>query len=374
VPLEKLGNGNQPPRTHGRQQRARGISLFSIPKQKAKPLMASLQKHYGAARALMNSGTTLCFLILPLLFIGCPGEKPSESNPAVPPTASAFNGERAMEYVKKQVEIGPRIPGSPELAQTREYITNALKSSGLAVRTDEFSATTPLGEKKMVNITAEIPGVSKEVIIISSHYDSKYFKDIKFVGANDPGSSVATVLEIGRVLGANQQKPKLTYWLVFFDGEEAFCENWDDCSKPGAPDNTYGSRQYVTQLRKNNELERVRAMILLDLMGYKNLELGRDTLSTRWLQDIIWRTAREMGHGKYFVDRPEGVGADDHESFLRAGIPAVDLIQLNGYPYWHRADDTIDKVSAQSMKVVGETVLASLPGVEQYIQSRPATH
>lgn len=348
--------------------------------------MASLQKQYGAGRALLNSGTTLCFLILPLLFIACPGrerpntprigvsEKSSESTPAIPPTAAAFNGERAMEHVKKQVEIGPRIPGSPELAKTREYITNALKSSGLAVTTDEFSASTPLGEKKMVNITAEIPGVSKEVIIISSHYDSKYFKDMKFVGANDPGSSVATLLEIGRVLGASQQKPKLTYWLVFFDGEEAFCENWDDCSKPGAPDNTYGSRQYVAQLRKNNELERVRAMILLDLMGYKNLELGRDTLSTRWLQDIIWRTAREMGHGKYFVDRPEGVGADDHESFLRAGIPAVDLIQLNGYPYWHRADDTIDKVSAQSMKVVGETVLASLPGVEQYIQSRPATH
>lgn len=349
--------------------------------------MAFLQKQCGGARALLsNSGTTLCFLVLPLLFIACPGrdrpnnprigvsQTPSGSTPAISPVAGAFNGERAMEHVKKQVEIGPRIPGSPELAKTREYLIGALKSSGLAVRTDEFSAATPLGEKKMVNLTAEIAGESKEVIIISSHYDSKYFKDMKFVGANDPGSSVATLLEIGRVLGAAQQKPKLTYWLVFFDGEEAFCENWDDCSKPGAPDNTYGSRQYVSELRKNNELERVRAMILLDLMGYKNLELGRDTLSTRWLQDIIWRTAREMGHGKYFIDRPEGVGADDHEPFLRAGIPAVDLIQLNGYPHWHRADDTIDKVSAQSMKIVGETVLASLPRVEQYIQSRPAIH
>lgn len=277
-----------------------------------------------------------------------------------------------MEHVKKQVEIGPRIPGSPELARTREYLIGSLKSSGLAVTTSDFSASTPIGEKQMVNITAEIPGESKEVIIISSHYDSKYYKDMRFVGANDPGSSVATLLEIGRVLGGNPQKPKLTYWLVFFDGEEAFCEGWDDCSKPGAPDNTYGSRQFVAQLRKNNEVDRVRAMILLDLMGYKNLELGRDTLSTRWLQDIIWRTARDIGHGKYFVDRPEGVGGDDHEPFLRAGIPAVDLIQLNGYPYWHRAEDTLDKVSPQSMKIVGETVVASLPRVEQYIQSRPA--
>ena len=330
-----------------------------------------------------NSGATL-FLLLPLLFLGCPAgdrpnnprvgvsETPADSSPSIPPAAAAFNGERAMEHVKVQVEIGPRIPGSPELAKTRDYIIGSLKSSGLTVTTDEFSASTPIGEKKMINVTAEIPGESKEVIIISSHYDSKYYKDMKFVGANDPGASVGTLLEIARVMGANQQKPKFTYWLVFFDGEEAFCEGWDDCSKPGAPDNTYGSRHYVSQLRKNNELPRLRAMILLDLMGYKNLQLGRDTLSTRWLQDIIWRTAKEMGHGKYFIDRAEGVGSDDHEPFLRAGIPAVDIIQLNGYPHWHTAEDTIDKVSAQSMKIVGEAVIASLPRVEQYLQSRPA--
>jgi Zn-dependent M28 family amino/carboxypeptidase len=222
----------------------------------------------------------------------------------------------------------------------------------------------------MVNITAEVPGESKDVVMIASHYDTKLFRDMKFLGANDPGASVATLLELGRVLGASQQKPKLTYWLVFFDGEESFCEEWDQCGKPNAPDNTYGSRHYVSQLHKNNELARVRALILMDMMGYKNLELGRDTMSTRWLQDIIWRSARDLGYGKYFVDRPEGVGGDDHEPFLRAGIDSVDLIQLSGYPYWHRADDTLDKVSPQSMKIVGEVVQASLPRVEQYLQNR----
>jgi glutaminyl-peptide cyclotransferase len=346
--------------------------------------MMFFKQQYGAARALLaTSGTTLCVLLLPLLFIGCPGkdgpgnarngsETPATSTPTIAPGAIAFDGDKAMEHVKKQMEIGPRIPGSPELARTREYLIGSLKSSGLNVTTDEFSAATPLGEKKMVNITAEIPGESSEVIMISSHYDSKYYKNMRFVGANDPGSSVATLLEIGRVLGANQQKPKLTYWLVFFDGEEAFCEGWDECSKPGAPDNTYGSRHYVAELRRKNEVGRVRAMILLDLMGYKNLLLGRDTLSTRWLQDIIWFTARQIGNEKYFIDRPEGVGADDHEPFLRAGIPSVDLIQLNGYPYWHTAEDTMDKISPASMKIVGVTVIASLPRVEQYLQSRPA--
>src|SRR6478672_11807206 len=319
----------------------------------------------------------LCLVVLTLFIAGCPGndkrpnvsgsERPAEANSPVA-GATAFDGQRAMDHVRKQIEFGPRIPGSEQLAKTREYIIDTLKSSGLNVRTDEFIPSTPIGDKKMVNITAEIPGESKDVVIISSHYDTKLFTNMQFVGANDPGTSVGTLLEIGRVLGANQQKPKFTYWLVFFDGEEAFCEEWDQCSKPNAPDNTYGSRHFVDQLRKNNELTRVRALILLDMMGYKNLELGRDSMSTRWLQDIVWSTGREIGYGKYFVDRPEGVGGDDHEPFLRAGIDALDMIQLSGYPYWHRVDDTADKVSPESMKVVGDTVLASLPRIDQYLQ------
>jgi len=289
------------------------------------------------------------------------------TNPAIVPSAVAFNGERAMDHVRKQIEIGPHVPGSPEIVKAREYIINELKSAGLGVSTDEFTASTPMGDKKMANVVAEITGESKDVIIIASHYDTKFFKDMYFVGANDPAASVGTLLEIGRVLGAVKQKPKLTYRLVFFDGEEAFCEGWDDCGKPNAPDNTYGSRHYVSQLRQNNEPNRIRALILLDMIGYKNLELGRDTMSTKWLQDIIWQTAHELGYGNYFVDRPEGIGGDDHEPFLRAGIDSVDLIQLNGYPHWHTAEDTLDKVSARSMKVVGDVVLASLPRVEQHV-------
>jgi hypothetical protein len=335
-----------------------------------------------------KAGITFCLLALSLLLTGCPkddgppkssirtSDRSREANP-VAPGAVAFNGERAMEHVKKQVEIGPRIPGSAELARTRDYIIGSLKSSHLAVKADEFSVTTPLGEKKMVNLTTEIPGDSQDVIIVASHYDSKFYKDMRFVGANDPGTSVGTLLEIARVLSASEQKPKLTYWLVFFDGEESLCEGWEEChnSDPAdpnkqLPDNTYGSRRYVSRLREKNDLGRVRALILLDLMGSKNLELGRDTLSIRWLQDIVWQTGRELGYGKYFVDRSEAVGGDDHEPFLRAGIDSLDLIQLASYPYWHKADDTLDKVSGQSMKVVGDTVLGSLPKIAERLAGR----
>ena len=278
-----------------------------------------------------------------------------------------------MEHVRKQIAIGPRPPASPELEKTRTYIVDQLKSSGLVVSFDEFTADTPLGKKKMVNIVGELPGETKNTLLITSHYDTKYYKDMRFLGANDPAASVGTLLEIGRVLGSMKDKPKFTYRLVFFDGEEAFCEHWDDCHNEGQPDNTYGSRHYVFYLDEKKELDTTRAMILLDMIGYKNLELGRDTLSTKWLQDIIWQTGRELGHQKIFVEREEGVGGDDHEPFLQAGIPAVDLIQLSTYPYWHKADDTIDKISAQSMKIVGDTVLASLPKIVDKIEPQKGT-
>ena len=319
-------------------------------------------------------------LLTPVLFAACPKNEPpprprasisTGSRAPSPPVVATFSGERAMDHVRKQIDFGPRPPDTPQLAKTRAYIVNELKSYGLTVSLDEFTVTTPQGEKKMANITGEIAGESKSLVLIASHYDTKFYKDMLFVGANDPAASVATLLEIGRVLGSQREKPKVTYRLVFFDGEEAFCESWSDCGNPDNPDNTYGSRHYVSQLRAKNELANTRALILLDMIGYKNLELGRDTLSTRWLQNVVWSTARELGHGKFFVDREEGVGGDDHEPFLQADVDALDLIQLTSYPHWHKADDTIDKISAQSMRIVGETVLASLPKVADYVLKQP---
>ena len=334
--------------------------------------------------APVRSNIILSFaLVMPFLFAACPKSEPppnppgtvsntqSSPTPAPPPGSVAFNGERAFEHVKKQLDFGPRPPGSAELVKARAYIVDQLKSYGLNVTADEFRAATPLGEKNMINIVAEIPGESHDGIVLSSHYDSKYFKNMQFVGANDPGSSVGELLELARVIAANNPKPKFTYWFAFFDGEEAFCESWDQCGKQGAPDNTYGSRHMVEKLKKANELSRVRALILFDMMGYKNLELGRDTMSTRWLQNIVWETGRELGHGDIFVDRDEGVGGDDHEPFLAAGVDSLDIIQLNSYQYWHTPEDTLDKISTKSLKIVGDTIVASLPKIEDYLAKHP---
>jgi Zn-dependent M28 family amino/carboxypeptidase len=312
--------------------------------------------------------------------LACPGgsNKPASINSSTPveaPAKSDFDADRAFEYVKKQVEFGPRPPGSPELESTRAWIIDQLRSFGLNVTADEFRATTPVGEKKMANIVAELPGPSSDIIIISSHYDTKLFKEFKFVGANDAGSSTGALMEIARVLAAKKPN-KLTYRFVFFDGEEAFCKEWEDCHNPNPadpneklPDNTYGSRHYVSQLVARNEVSRVKAMILMDMMGYKNLKLGRADLGTKWLQDIVWQTGKQLGY-KEFNDSVEGVGDDDHSPFLKAGIDSLDIIQLTTYYEWHTKDDTLDKISGKSLKIVGDTIIASLPKIEEHIASR----
>jgi peptidase M28-like protein len=315
--------------------------------------------------------------------LACPGgsSKPPEVNSAnstATPTAAAksdFDGDRAFDYVKKQVEFGPRPPGSPELEKTRAWIVDQLRSFGLNVTSDEFQAKTPVGEKKMVNIVAELPGPSSDLIVIGSHYDTKLFKEFKFVGANDAGSSTGALLEIARVL-ASKKPNKLTYRFVFFDGEEAFCKEWDDCHNPNPadpkeplPDNTYGSRHYVSQLIAKNEVSRAKALILMDMMGSKNLRLGRADLGTKWLQDIVWETGKQLGY-KEFVDQTEGVGDDDHSPFLKAGIDALDIIQLSTYQEWHTKDDTLDKISGKSLKIVGDAIIASLPKIEEHVAAR----
>lgn len=290
-----------------------------------------------------------------------PSREPEEAAEKPKVLLSDFDGEHAFAHVKKFVEMGPRPSGSPAIKQAQQYIESELKSSGLAVKTMPFVAQTPLGRKEMLNITGVIEGKKSDVIIISGHYDTKYFKEISFVGANDGGSSAGAVLELARVL-AKGPKPELTIWFAFFDGEEAVIE-WR-----GA-DNTYGSRQYAGELKKSGEINRVRALILLDMIGDRQLDIRKESGSTVWLTEIIWRTARELGYGRNFL-QPDMPVEDDHANFLRAGVDSVDLIDFNYGPdnaYWHEASDTLDKVSAASLKIVGDTVVRSLPAITEHI-------
>jgi glutaminyl-peptide cyclotransferase len=284
--------------------------------------------------------------------------------PAAAPAraATAFDGAQAWQHLERIVAIGPRPSGSPELRQTRAYITRALATFGVTVQEQRFTATTPRGPIEMVNLIARLPGRRTDRILLTGHYDTKRMANVRFVGASDGGSSAAWLIEAARVL-AGQPTREFTYELIWFDGEEATCSGWTECGTTASPDNTYGSRYYVAAAREANAIPSLRAMILVDLIGDRDLELRRDSNSTPWLVDILWSTARRLAYNHIFVDTSTSV-EDDHFPFLAAKIPSVDLIDLDTFPYWHTPDDTLDKLSPRSLQAVGDVVIAALPEIE----------
>jgi Zn-dependent M28 family amino/carboxypeptidase len=270
--------------------------------------------------------------------------------------APVFDSARAFEHLKQMVAIGPRPSGSAQIRQTRAYITRQLSSYGLQVEEQPFTAQTPIGPIEMVNLIVRLPGKRPDRLLITGHYDTKLFKDERFVGANDGGSSGAFLIELARVL--KDQPRELTYELVWFDGEEAVIE-WDIDK-----DSTYGSRYYVQAAQKAKALSSIKAMVLVDMIADRDLRILRESESTPWLTDIIWAAANRLGHGGTFVDQTTAV-QDDHIPFLRAGVPAVDIIDLDYLPHWHTPTDDLPNVSARGLQIVGEVLLAALPEIEK---------
>jgi glutaminyl-peptide cyclotransferase len=267
---------------------------------------------------------------------------------------TAFDSSKAWEHLRQQVAIGPRPSGSPGNVKNRDYIKARMAALGIKTTEQAFDGATPLGPVKMVNIIATIPGQRPDRIVLASHFDTKLFRDIRFVGASDGASSTAALIELARVIKARGQLP-FTIELLFLDGEEAVVE-WQ------GTDNTYGSRYYVEAARTSGSLKSLRALILLDMIGDRNLTIRRESNSTRWLTDIVWAAAKKLGH-RAFMDEETTV-EDDHIPFLKAGVPSLDIIDLD-YPQWHTAQDTLDAVAARSLQVVGEVVVESLPLIEQ---------
>ena len=274
-----------------------------------------------------------------------------------------FGGETAFAHVRALVEIGPRPPGSPGAWNAQKYIMNELARRGVEVREQAFVAQTPLGPIGMINIIGVIPGRSDDILIVGTHYDTKLIEGFPFVGANDGGSGTAVLLEMARCLATRDNA--LTVWLVFFDGEEALVK-WTRA------DSLYGSRHMVDRLVTSGEIAKVKAMVLLDMVGDKHLSIEWETRSTPWLKEVIWATAKELEHEECFTKEPHRI-SDDHVPFLERGIPAVDIIDLHFGPdsrtneYWHTPQDTLDKVSPASLKIIGDVVLESLPKIAEKV-------
>lgn len=278
--------------------------------------------------------------------------------------AHGVDGRRAMRHVEHLVAIGPRAAGSRQLEQARKYIEREVAAISLAVERLPFNAATPGGPLPMVNLLVKIPGKAPgdgRPVLITGHYDTKRFLDRDFVGANDGGSSTALLLELARVLSA--QRLAFDVWVVFFDGEESI-GTWTET------DSLYGSRQLAQEMQRSGQLAKIRTLINVDMVGDRDLQLVDEYYSHRALRQLAREVAVAMGKPRLFGDGLMAV-EDDHLPFVQRGVPALNLIDFDfgpGNRYWHTAEDSLDKLSAESFQTVGSLVL----GILKRLESSPA--
>ncbi|MGA3045884.1 MAG: M28 family peptidase [Terracidiphilus sp.] len=269
-----------------------------------------------------------------------------------------FNGPKALEYARQFVSIGPRWPTSPGHLKAEQFLRAHFQHDQL--EEDTFTADTPIGPVAMRNFIVRFPGKKDGVIVLATHYETNYWlKNINFVGANDGGSTTGLLLAI-----ADQLRGKTldgySVWLVFFDGEEAI-QSWS------ASDSTYGSRHLAAKWGRDGTLGKIKAFILADMIGDKDLDIQRETKSTDWLVGIVRQAAKKYGDERYFFQREEAV-EDDHLPFVARGVPSIDVIDLDYGPnnaYHHTAQDTMDKVSAASLTIDGDVFMETIRLINQ---------
>ncbi len=275
--------------------------------------------------------------------------RPTDSGSAAP--KPDINGNHVMQYVKEVVAFGPRPPGSQGHAKLEQYIQSKLK--GVEVENDTFTAKTPVGTFPMNNIIAKFPGKKDGIIVVAGHYDTVYHLK-NFVGANDGGSSTALLLAL-----ADQFRGKpldgYSVWLVWTDGEEAFVK-WTDT------DSVYGTRHLAQKWQQDGTAKKIKAFILVDMIGDADLDIQKETNSTPWLSDLVYQAATNLGYQSHFYQFKAPID-DDHMPILKIGVPAVDIIDLDyGYNnvFWHTPQDTPDKLSPQSLAISGDVVLETI--------------
>jgi Zn-dependent M28 family amino/carboxypeptidase len=270
-------------------------------------------------------------------------------------SAAGVSGASALEFTRHAVAFGPRPSGSEANRQLQAYILAQLKTCKCQVTEDAFTPQTPKGPIAMKNIIAKFPGKSGKSVVITGHFDTKLFPGRKFVGASDGGSSAGLLLELARVL-AGQPRTDDVY-LVWLDGEEAVRTEW------AGDDNLYGSRHLAEKWHKDGIAAKIKGLINVDMIGDRHLDIDQETNGSAALNRLVWTAASELGYAAYFT-RNTRATEDDHIPFIKAGIPSIDLIDFD-YEPWHTDEDTMDKLSAQSLEIVGTVVLDVIRRLER---------
>ena len=278
---------------------------------------------------------------------------PPESGPPV-----AFDGDRAMQYVKDIVKFGPRPLGSANHKKVEDYIIGRLK--GDDVENDTFTADTPEGKFPVHNIIAKYPGNKDGIIVIASHYDTNYpLRNTSYVGANDGGSSSALLLELANQL-RGKTREGYSVWLVWDDAEEAMRP---DTEVPFLDDSLYGIEHVAQKWQADGTLKKVKVFLLVDMIGDADLNIDRDGNSAPWVESVVEEAAKRLGYQSHFFGRTLPNVSDDHIPFVKRGVPSADLIDFDyGYNdvFWHTTQDTVDKLSPKSLEIIGATILETI--------------
>jgi hypothetical protein len=301
--------------------------------------VSTTQSHYRARSAR----STFAFLALFLLAACDRGNTAAERN-AQRKIWEDFSGEKAFAHVQAMVDFGPRPAGSEAIEKTRVYLTKQLELSGWKVERQGFADETPRGKVEFVNLIATFGGKeSAPSFLLCSHYDTKTFETARFVGANDGGSNTGVLLELARVLALRPDLARKMQ-LVFFDGEEAY-ESFTET------DGLFGSRYFARQLVALNKAQTFRGGILFDMVGDRSLTITLPPDSPPEIAQGIFAAADALKVRKHFTYFDTEI-MDDHTPLNEIGIPTIDLIDFD-YPPWHTPDDTMDKLSAESLRITG---------------------
>lgn len=274
---------------------------------------------------------------------------------------NAFNSQQAYAYTAEIAGLGERWPGSPGHKKTEDLIHEVLQKDGAQIEADDFIASTPRGRISVHNIIGKFnvrANQKQEVFILAGHYDTLFMPG--FIGANDGASSAGILLAFADALA--HQKTRMQIWLVWTDLEEAIISFQGD-------DGLYGSRHLAQKLAANGQVSRIRGLFLLDMIGDKDLNVARETGSSSSLQDVIAQAANQLSYSRHFFKYDTNV-IDDHISFIKVGIPAVDVVDAEYGrmgpsfdamgEFHHTNGDTMDKVSQHSLEVVGRTILVTV--------------
>jgi Zn-dependent M28 family amino/carboxypeptidase len=324
----------------------------------------------------------LALVCLPVLLCGCdhngaaaashesPASSPAPAAPEATPVAAAapvgppmhVDSARAWQYVKDIIAFGPRWDGSKGQERVGEYLHAKLKADQVQVEDDAFVADTPAGKIAMRNIVAKFPGSKDGIIVLGSHIDTNYpLRKTSFIGANDGAATTALLLAIGDQLRGKKLEG-YSVWLAFLDGEESIPSDkpgdlhWDDNNS------LFGSTHLAQKWQQDGTSKKIKAFMLLDMIGDKELDIQRDANSTPWLENLILQAATRLGYQSYFFAYGTTV-TDDHIPFKKTGVPVADIIDLNyGYnnAFHHTTEDTLDKISPKSLQIVGDVVLETI--------------